>query len=408
MKVLHTADWHVGRTIRGRSRAEEHRAALAQIAEVARDRAVDVAVVAGDQFDVQAPSPEAEQIVWSALQALAEVAPVVVVAGNHDNPRRLDAVRNLLTANQVHAVGQVQRPQDGGVVRIETGSESVAVAMLPFLHHRSAVRAADLLDPQRGDAEYGASYNDLFARYSHGLCRDLGDDELSILVSHVTCFGGARGGGEREAHSIERYCVDPRAFPGQLDYVALGHLHLAQQVGSAPPVHYSGAPLMMDFGESDKPCSVNLVELRAGRPASVEVVPVTTGRPLRTLRGTLDEVMELPAPDDEPWLRVLLSGAVPAGVAETVRGHLGEGVVDVRLESREEAQAVTGGERLGTPPQELFGRFLAEQQVADERVPALFAELIDEEFQQSGEDPTGSETDGSAGATGGGEVRASA
>ena len=84
MKILHTADWHVGRTIRGRSRADEHRAVLAEIVEVATRRQVDLVIVAGDQFDVQAPSPEAEQIVWKAMQDLAAVAPVVAIAGNHD------------------------------------------------------------------------------------------------------------------------------------------------------------------------------------------------------------------------------------------------------------------------------------------------------------------------------------
>ena len=383
MKVLHTADWHVGRTIRGRSRADEHRAVLAETVGIAREQDVDLVIVAGDQFDVQGPSPEAEQIVWSTLQDLAEVAPVTVIAGNHDNPRRLDAVRSLLTANEVHAVGQVKRPEDGGVVRVDAGGGTVAVAMLPFLHHRSAVRAVDLLDPERGDAEYGASYNDLFARYADGLCRGMAEDELNILVGHVTCFGGARGGGEREAHSIERYCVDPRAFPQQLDYVALGHLHVSQQVGSAPPVHYSGAPLMMDFGESDKPCSLNLVELRVGKPAGVQTVPLTGGRPLRTMRGSLDQILGTEPPDDDPWLRVLLTGTVPAGVAETVRNHLGDGVVDVRLDDRDDHATMPASGKIGTPPHELFATFLAERQIADERVPALFAELLDQEVSSA-------------------------
>lgn len=384
MKVLHTADWHVGRSIRGRSRADEHRAVLAQIGRIAREEAVDLVVVAGDQFDVQAPSAEAEQIVWQAMQDLAATAPVVAVAGNHDNGRRLEAVRTLLTANAIHAVGSVRRPEDGGLQRItaEDGT-TAAVALLPFVHHRSAVRAADLLDPDKGDGEYGAAYAQHYQRLAHALCADMRDDEVNVLVGHATCFGGRRGGGEREAHTIERYCIDARQLPQQLDYVALGHLHVDQQVSTAPPVRYAGAPLMMDFGESDKPCAVTVVELVPGRPAAARSVPLDAGRPLRTLRGTLDQVMAAGRPDDDPWLRVLLTGRVPAGVADTVRDHLGDGVVDVRLDTRDADDDQPVAERIGRPPQELFAAFLEERHVDDPRLGRLFAELLEDELAAS-------------------------
>lgn len=380
MKILHTADWHVGRTIRGRSRADEHRAVLTEIVEIAQEQDVDLVIVAGDQFDVQAPSPEAEQIVWKALQDLAAIAPVVTIAGNHDNPRRLEAVRTLLAANAIHAVGSMRKPEDGGVVAIEAADGTRAnVAMLPFLHHRAAVRAADLLDADKADGEYGAQYAGLYQAFAARLCADMDPGELNLLVGHVTAFEGLRGGGEREDHTIERYCIDARAFPQVLDYVALGHLHLSQQVSSAPPVRYAGSPLMMDFGESDKPCSVTIAELVPGKPVAAREVALTAGRALRTLRGTLDEVLALDVPDDA-WLRVLLTSKVPAGVADTVKDKLGEGVVDVRLDNRLDDDIVNVADRIGRPPQELFAAFLEERQINDERIPALFATLLDDEL----------------------------
>ena len=102
MRFLHTADWHVGRTIRGQSRADEHRAALAELAAVARDQEVDAVLVCGDVFDTAAPSPESEQIVYRALLDLASTgARVIVLAGNHDSDRRLQAVQPLIELGAV-------------------------------------------------------------------------------------------------------------------------------------------------------------------------------------------------------------------------------------------------------------------------------------------------------------------
>jgi exonuclease SbcD len=88
----------------------------------------------------------------------------------------------------------------------------------------------------------------------------------------------------------------------------------------------------------------------------------------------------MPVPDDDPWLRVLLTGSVPAGVAEMIRDHLGDGVVDVRLDNRDQQSGTPTEQRIGRPPQELFASFLAERQIEDRRIPKLFEELMEEEF----------------------------
>ena len=384
MRLLHTSDWHVGRTIRGRSRADEHRAVLAEVVAVADDRQVDLVVVAGDQFDVAAPTPESEQIVWRALQQLAEVAPVVVVAGNHDNARRLAAVEGLLATHGVVAGSALRRADEGGVVQVDARDGTpVRVALLPFLHHRNAVRGLDLLDPEQGDAEYGSSYAGLVERIAHQLCRGFHDDAVNLLVGHVTCLGARAGGGEREAHTIERYSVDARSFPACLDYVALGHLHLAQEVGSAPPARYSGSPLQLDFGEGGQVKSVAVVDLERGRPRRVDEVRVEGGRALRTLAGTLEEVLGGADVGADDWVRVVLRGPVPAGVADEVRARLGARVVDVRVERPDDGRRRHAeAQRIGRPPVELFRAFLEERGVADPRLEGLFAQLLDRELEE--------------------------
>jgi exonuclease SbcD len=107
MRLLHTSDWHVGKSIRGLSRADEHRAVLAEMVAIAVERAVDVFVVAGDLFESSAPSPEAEAIVYEALLSLsARDIQVLVISGNHDNARRFEAIRPILALARVHVVAR--------------------------------------------------------------------------------------------------------------------------------------------------------------------------------------------------------------------------------------------------------------------------------------------------------------
>ena len=135
MRLLHTADWHVGRTIRGRSRADEHVAVLAEVAAVARAHEVDAVLVCGDIFDTAAPSPESEQIVYHALLDLASTgARVIVLAGNHDSDRRLQAVQPLLELGAVVTRPVFAEPETAVVeVPSRDGRQVMVVAPLPFL-----------------------------------------------------------------------------------------------------------------------------------------------------------------------------------------------------------------------------------------------------------------------------------
>ncbi|HUL78448.1 MAG TPA: exonuclease subunit SbcD, partial [Vicinamibacteria bacterium] len=117
MRFLHTADWHVGKPLRGRSRLDEHAMALDQVAAIAADREVDAVLVAGDVYDSPAPPPEAEKLVYDFLaRLLKEQIACVVIAGNHDHPRKLGALASLLEPLRIHVRPEVRPPGDGGVV----------------------------------------------------------------------------------------------------------------------------------------------------------------------------------------------------------------------------------------------------------------------------------------------------
>lgn len=378
MRLLHTSDWHVGKQIRGRSRADEHRAVLAEIAGVAEAEAVDLVLVAGDLFETAAPTPEAETIVYEALLALADTgAHVVAVAGNHDNAQRIEAVAPFASLGKIHLLGGVARPSGGGVVRLTSAAgEEAQVALVPFVSQRGILRADDLmgLDPDQRSPHYA----DRLARIIARLCAGFSGDTVNLVVAHAFVAGGVLGGGERSAHTIFDYSVPGTVFPVESQYVALGHLHRAQDMPGACPTRYCGSPLRLDFGEDDGACSVTVVDVAPGLPATVREVPLSSGRRLRTLRGTLEELRAQVGGHEGAWLRIEVHEPTRAGLADEVR-ELFPDAVDVRVV----APVVDGREaprpdRSGRSPRDLFAEFCAGQQVDDPRVAALFDELLDD------------------------------
>jgi exonuclease SbcD len=373
LKILHTSDWHVGRRIRGRDRSEEHRAVLAELVEIARDNAVDLTVVAGDVFDRSSPTPAAEEIVWRALLDLAEVAPVLVVAGNHDNPRRLDAVAPMATAGRIIILGAPRSPADGGVV--ELPDLGVKAALLPFVSQRGIVGVEEIMDLDPD--QHAAEYTDRLRRVIEKLTEGMTPDTVNLLIGHLTVYGAKAGGGEREAH-IFGYAVPASAFPGHLSYVALGHLHRLQRVPHAGAVWYSGSPLQLDFGEVDDEKGVLLVEAEPGTPAQVTQVPHTAGRRLVTLRGALDQVLARADEVADAWVKVELEEKGRVGLADEVRQAI-PNVVVVKVDStkRPDAEGDEQGRR-ALDPRQAFNSYLADQGVEDPRLEALFTELLEE------------------------------
>lgn len=339
MRILHTSDWHVGRGIHGRSRADEHRAVLTEIADITAREQVDVVLVAGDQFDTAAPSPESEAIVYRALLDLeATGAQVVVVAGNHDNPRRWGAVKPLFEQRSFHLVDELRRPDAGGVLELTAGGAVARVAAVPWLSQNAVVKSEQLMELSSGTQS--AMYGDWVKRIIEALTAGFSSETVNVITGHLTVAGTSgprRGGGERAAHLIFDYLVSPAAFPASAQYVALGHLHRPHRLESpCANVWYAGSPLMLDFGEVESDHKqVIVVEVEPGQPADVHRVDLRAGRRLRTLRGTLEQVEASASDVGEAHVRVELDADPAPGLADRVR-DLVPNVVAVRLAPRED------------------------------------------------------------------------
>ena len=383
MKFLHTSDWHTGKTLKGRDRLDEQRAVLTEIADIAAEHQVDAVLVAGDVYESWAPSAPAQRLVVQTLLRMRQAgAEVIVIAGNHDHGPTFEAYRPLMDIAGITLVGMVRPPDQGGVVhfRARSGGEDVQVAVLPFLTQRYAVRAAEITT--QTPSENVRAYDEMVRQVVAALTAGFSGETVNLLMSHITCIGGIFGGGERSAQSIFEYSVPAAIFPVSAHYVALGHLHRRQSLPAHCPVHYSGSPIAVDFGEQDNTSVVCLVEASPSVPARVTDIPVTSGRRLRTVRGTLPELEAQAASFGEDYLRVWLREPTRAGLRDDAVAVL-PNALEVRIDpefaapSRPDRPGVA--DALRTPGQ-LFADYCASEQVqvADARVAALFAQLHDE------------------------------
>jgi DNA repair protein SbcD/Mre11 len=382
VKFLHTADWHVGKTLKGIDRLDEQRAVLAEIAGIAEAHQVDAVLVAGDVYDLSAPSAAAQQLVVRSLLRMRDAgAQVIVIAGNHDHGPTFEAYRPLMGVAGITLAGMYRPAERGGVFRFNARSDGAGtqVAMLPFLSQRYAVRAAEIV--ANTPSENVRAYDEQVRQVITSLTSGFGGDTVNLVMSHITCLGGTFGGGERSAQSIFEYSVPAGIFPVESHYVALGHLHRRQALAAPAPVHYSGAPLAVDFGEQDNTSVVCVVEATPGTPARITDVPVTSGRRLRTVHGTVAELEARAAEFGDDYLRVYLREPTRAGLREDTVALL-PNALEVRIDPEFAPQATgparSAQSRVTRTPAQLFADYCGTRDVSDARVAALFGELHDE------------------------------
>ncbi len=333
MRFLHTADWHVGKAIRGRSRTEEFAAALDQVVAIAIDEHVDAVLIAGDVYEHRTAAPEADSVVFEALLRLHDAGiRVVAIPGNHDSALRLEALGKLLRPIGADVVPRVTPPNRGGVVEIPSrdGSEVAGIACVPFVPERRFGDAAALFEATESwHLSYAEGMGELLAAMAAGFR----PDRVNVVLGHLFTDGALLGGGEREVTIGLQYAISPSRLPGDAAYVALGHVHKPQAIKGAPaPTRYAGSVIQLDFGEVDQRKSVAIVEASPGTPANVREIPLSAGRRLMDLRGTIDEIVAGGSEAGDAFLRVFVSvdGPLP-GIADQIREAL-PNVLDVHLE----------------------------------------------------------------------------
>lgn len=320
LKLLHTSDWHIGRTLYGRKRYEEFEAFLSWLAETIQQNEIDALLVAGDVFDTSAPSNRAQELYYRFLcrVAASSCRHVVVVAGNHDSPSFLNAPKELLKALDVHVVGSSTEFLEDEVMvfRDEQNAPELIVCAVPYLRDRDirVVEAGESVDDKERKLIEGIrTHYAAVAALAEQKREELGADIPIVGMGHLFTAGGQTvdGDGVRELYVGSLAHVTAGIFPACFNYLALGHLHVPQKVNGSETIRYSGSPLPMGFGEAKQQKSVCQVEFHS-TTASVQLVDVPVFQKLERVKGDWDGIssrlLELSAMDYQGWLEVIYDG----------------------------------------------------------------------------------------------------
>jgi len=319
MRILHTSDWHLGRTLHGVPLIDAQRDFLRWLAQLVGDRRVDVVVVAGDVYDRALPGLDAVRVLEQGLDELSARAPVVLIPGNHDSGPRLGFGARWFT-DRIH----IQADVAAAATPIQAGG--ALIYAIPYLDPDLArPGVADLCgEPADGIAR---SHEAVLGRVLALARADLehrratGPRLPAVVMAHAFVTGAKPSESERDIRVGGVDAVPAQAFEG-FDYAALGHLHGPQRVGGGDAMRYAGSPLAFSFSEADHHKSVALVDFDAdGRLGGVELVPTPVPRHLSDVSGTLDEVLSPRfAAQRDDWVRITVRGDVrPEGLLATLR-----------------------------------------------------------------------------------------
>ena len=346
MKILHTSDWHLGRSLYGRKRYREFTAFLDWLARTIAEEEIDALLVAGDIFDTGTPANRAQELYYRFLCRVAASCcrHVVVIGGNHDSPSFLNAPRALLRALNVYVVASVSDVLDDEVIVLHAEDKPEAiVCAVPYLRDRDirTVEPGETIDDKNaklvaGVKKHYAEVCALAERKRNELI-NAGYDRIPIIaMGHLFTAGGKTvdGDGVRELYVGSLAHVDEAVFPSVIDYLALGHLHIAQTVGRGEHIRYCGSPIAMGYGEATQEKKVLLVTFTGTKP-NIRALAVPCFQQLVRIAGSWDEIdakiKQLKTEESGAWLEIDYTGS---DIIDNLRERLDEALADSAMEIR--------------------------------------------------------------------------
>ena len=320
IRILHTADWHLGQTFFGYDRMEEHEVFLNWLAEEIRQKEIDALIIAGDVFDVSNPSAASQSMYFQFIYRVTAENPylqIVIVAGNHDSAARLEAPLPLLQAMRTEVRGVVRKLEGGEIdydhltveLKNRKGEVELLCMAVPFL------RQGDYPAVQTEGNPYAEGVRELYAQLLQRLWKRRTENQAILAIGHLQATGSEIAEKDYSERTVigGLECVSPEAFSEQIAYTALGHIHKAQRVSGRENVRYAGSPIPMSFAEKhyhhgvvmvtfDGGCAVDIERLEC--PKLIPLVSVPNGEPVSP-EAILEALKELPETEVvAPYLEV--------------------------------------------------------------------------------------------------------
>jgi DNA repair protein SbcD/Mre11 len=347
MKILHTSDWHLGRSLYGRKRYDEFSAFLDWLSNTIEEEGINALLVAGDIFDTSTPSNRAQELYYRFLCRVSASCcrHIVIIAGNHDSPSFLNAPKELLRALNVYVVGAMMEKLEDEVIVLydEQDDPQAIVCAVPYLRDRDirTVEPGETIDDKNVKLVAGLKnhYADVctIAEQKQSEFEKDGYRGVPIIaMGHLFTAGGKTvdGDGVRELYVGSLAHVSKDVFPSSIDYLALGHLHVSQRVGSAEHIRYCGSPIPMGYGEATQDKKVFVVQFNSTFP-TIQEIKIPSFQPLERISGSLDDIHvrleQLKQDNSSAWLEIEYTGK---DIISNLRDMLDETMADSAMEIR--------------------------------------------------------------------------
>ncbi|HYF84028.1 MAG TPA: exonuclease SbcCD subunit D [Clostridia bacterium] len=414
MRILHTSDWHLGKTLENINRIEEQRQFIDELCGIAESEAVDLVLVAGDIFDTYNPSSAAEELFYDAVDRLNAkgTRAVVVIAGNHDSPDRLCAASPLAYKNGIVLLGypgsdaavygaysREGHPRSSVILQAGPGwlelklgglEHSAVIIALPY---PSESRLEQLLSIESQEDKLQEAYSDKIAELLRHLSSNFREDTVNLVVSHLYLREGMTSDSERQLGGA--LVVDPCLLPDNAHFIALGHLHRPQRIKSSPsPAYYSGSPIAYSFSETDYSKLVYIVDAVPGKVSEVKEVYLNSGKQLKQWKAKngIEEALRWCEEGRDPnaWIDLEIHTDRALTLEEQKRlRELNPGIINIRPVVTDEKDSVISFEsREGKRIEELFKdyyRYKTGMEAAEEMLET-FIEVVNGDFEGENEE----------------------
>jgi len=355
MKILHTADWHLGHRLHEQSQNEEQKLFLEWLENHINDNKIDILLISGDIFDTGTPSSQSLKMYYDFLVKLTSTncKHIIVTGGNHDSPGTINAPKALLNALSIKVVGRSSDEVADEIFKLTIGNEEIIIAAVPYLRDQDIRRAVA-----------GETFDEISDRYKQALinhytlaaayCKTIKTENTPVIaMGHLFAVGGSISDSEQNIYVGNLGHIGAKDFPDIFDYIALGHLHRAQIIGGKEHIRYSGSPNILSFSEINYDKKVVIINTKKNQISKIDEIIVPRFREILQVTGVLEDcIIKLNNIITNkygltPWVEVVLDNKTKAAIGSSEIHKAAENLqIEVLKVTLKNQQKIEGLEQL--------------------------------------------------------------